>query len=633
VLKPGDILEGTSSQYTIEDLFGGRSQHPTYIGRSRDGREVFIKVGPREDLRREPELEAHRQRNFRSHTSVFGKVLDWGPIGDDFYFNVSAFQGRNLREFATEGHSHDQVCDVLRLTVRSVLALFARARTRGDEIIHGDIKPANCLVVDTQDGRDVLIIDFETAQRASEDASNDGQWVTPTFCAWEGLLYNKEPSRSRDWWAVGASVLCILLDKLHPDHTGEEQLEHLKPSGRKLDRLAQDRHLLDDDGKSELDRLSHLVHSDPDQLIELDMLQPLSLQERQGLMARFPGQRGMDLIRALSRAMSPRPDRRRLEPLLEVLTRLAGGHPRIQELPCDLDRFRLLDPVGHGGFGVVYRALDTEMEDVAAVKVLLEDAPVRGETEALSLLRHRNVVRVLGTGEAKGLRYVAMELLHGANLKGAGPIRRDLLADTALQISAGLAYVHDRGLIHRDVKPSNLFRTVDGTIKLLDFGLSKSVEDGDASNSGLRGTFPYMAPEQLREGDNVSPATDVYAAGLTLYELTLGERLERRAAIDSCEVRARLDEHAPGLAPVLSRCLRERPQERYADGNALHAALLELQALPTRRVDPEPFNFDPPPSGPRVIDWVRPRQADSVAIVRTLALVAAALFVVLWSMS
>jgi serine/threonine-protein kinase len=258
-----------------------------------------------------------------------------------------------------------------------------------------------------------------------------------------------------------------------------------------------------------------------------------------------------------------------------------------------LPGYELLDIAGRGGMGVVYRARQTGLNRIVAVKVLIagahagprELARFRAEAEAVGKLRHPNIVAVHDAGTADGIPYLTLEYVEGGNLarKAAGrpqpPAEAARLVET---LARAVEAAHAAGILHRDLKPGNVLLTPDGTPKITDFGLSKRLDgdEGHTASGTILGTASYMAPEQAGgKRKNLGPATDVYALGAILYELLTGRPpfraetdLDTILAIHS-EPPARPRKLAPevprDLEAICLRCLEKEPVRRYASAAAL----------------------------------------------------------------
>ncbi|HEY3359984.1 MAG TPA: protein kinase [Polyangia bacterium] len=267
--------------------------------------------------------------------------------------------------------------------------------------------------------------------------------------------------------------------------------------------------------------------------------------------------------------------------------------------------YEITAQLGAGGMGEVYEAQDARLGRRVAVKVLLESGrhdPERqrrfeAEARAVSALSHPNVVAVFDVGEHEGAPYLVSELLEGASLRDRLegkplPVRRAV--DYAHQIAAGLAAAHDKGIIHRDLKPENVFVTRDGRLKILDFGIAKTIAGDVAGDGGtlpatapgvVFGTAGYMAPEQVR-GTAVDHRADVFSFGAILYEMLAGRRafdgaspIEKAHAILTAEPAALPEGVAlpPALEPILWRCLEKAPAERFQSARDLAFSLEALK--------------------------------------------------------
>jgi serine/threonine protein kinase len=265
--------------------------------------------------------------------------------------------------------------------------------------------------------------------------------------------------------------------------------------------------------------------------------------------------------------------------------------------------YSLLEPLGSGGMGVVYKAVHTRLRKTVALKVLSSRALARPdalnrfrrEMQAVGVLDHPHIVRALDAGEADGVRYLAMELLAGEDLhsrvKRQGPLTVDEARSIVVQTARGLAVAHSRGVIHRDVKPSNLFLTLEGNVKILDLGLARlEARDGPAALhepltcSGLiLGSVDFLAPEQALDGRAADARSDIYSLGCTLYYLLTGQPLHggdtivkkllahREARTPS--LRQRRPDVSRALEAVFLRMLARDPARRFPDMESVVAAL------------------------------------------------------------
>ncbi len=285
-------------------------------------------------------------------------------------------------------------------------------------------------------------------------------------------------------------------------------------------------------------------------------------------------------------------------------------------------RYQLLDKLGEGGMGVVYKAYDPLIQRVVAVKLISSprtDDPVLrerffAEARAAGHLSHRNIVTVYDLGEDNGRPYFAMEFLEGEDLgrmirRGAPPTllgKIDLMA----QAGRGLAYAHARGVIHRDVKPANIFVTTAGDVKVLDFGLARLARPPGSDLTRTRpfiGTVSYMAPEQIR-GEPADARTDLFAFGVVLYEMLSGGRPAFETdSLASTMHRILTEEPAPltgldaslpeELTRIVERALAKSRDERYQQVDEMLADLAAFRASLNAGAEPRAARFPPP--GPR----------------------------------
>jgi serine/threonine-protein kinase len=199
----------------------------------------------------------------------------------------------------------------------------------------------------------------------------------------------------------------------------------------------------------------------------------------------------------------------------------------------DIGKYRILELVGEGAMGVVYKAVDSVLDRTVAIKVM-NDAIARHEelrqrflreAQAAASLQHPNVVSIYDLGEVDGHLFIAMEFVQGADLetlmKSGQPLTLPEKLDIVIDVLTGLSFTHKRGIVHRDIKPANIRVTEDGRAKLMDFGVAHLTSSNLTSTGASLGTPVYMSPEQIT-GGKATPATDVFAVGAVLYELLTG---------------------------------------------------------------------------------------------------------------
>src|SRR5580658_2616536 len=269
-----------------------------------------------------------------------------------------------------------------------------------------------------------------------------------------------------------------------------------------------------------------------------------------------------------------------------------------------LGHYRVLEQIGAGGMGLVFRASDQQLERDVAIKVLppgmlADDAArkrFRREALALAKLNHPNIGTVYEFGSQEGLDFLVMEYVGGVAVDAklaTGPLSQKEVLRTGFQLADGLASAHEHGVIHRDLKPANLRLTRDNRLKILDFGLAQFVrQEGDLSvtasiSEGKQpsGTLPYMSPEQLR-GEVADQGSDIWSAGAVLYELATGRRpfafSQVPLLIDAIlnkppeNPSALNPKISPGLEMAILKCLDKDPERRYQSARELRVDLDRL---------------------------------------------------------
>jgi uncharacterized protein YndB with AHSA1/START domain/predicted Ser/Thr protein kinase len=270
----------------------------------------------------------------------------------------------------------------------------------------------------------------------------------------------------------------------------------------------------------------------------------------------------------------------------------AGGPfvpPSAQELGARLANLEVLELLGHGGMGVVYKGRQPLLDRMVAIKVLRPDfgaqkdfqARFMREARLLAKLRHPYIVTVFDVGKSEDLYYLVMEFVDGKTLRGLGAeqrlTQRDAL-DFVPQIAEALVHAHEAGIVHRDVKPENVLVDQRGRVRLVDFGLASLFGDQyrrDPDDSRVAGTWGYMAPEQITRPESVDHRADIYSTGVVLYEMLTGglPRGDYPAPSQSAGTDRRLD-------PIVSRAMEKERERRYQEARLLHADLLQVTRTP-----------------------------------------------------
>jgi hypothetical protein len=257
-------------------------------------------------------------------------------------------------------------------------------------------------------------------------------------------------------------------------------------------------------------------------------------------------------------------------------------------------RYRIIDLLGRGGMGEVYRAEDLKLRQAVALKFLPADLAsdpsllerLYHEVSNARDVAHRNVCRVYDVGESDGQHFISMEYVRGEELgsllKRIGRLPEDKAIQTARQLCAGLAAIHGRGILHRDLKPSNVMLDERGEVRITDFGLAANADDLTGPER-MSGTPAYMSPEQLA-GAELTEKSDIYSLGLVLYELFTGKRafdapslpelLRLRKRVSTPETPASLVKSLdPLVEQTILRCLEQAPERRPESALQVAAAL------------------------------------------------------------
>ncbi|MFZ0886224.1 MAG: serine/threonine-protein kinase [Candidatus Acidiferrales bacterium] len=276
-----------------------------------------------------------------------------------------------------------------------------------------------------------------------------------------------------------------------------------------------------------------------------------------------------------------------------------------------ISHYRIVEQLGAGGMGVVFKAQDSRLERAVALKFLPEKLAqqpqalerFRREARAASALNHPGICTIYDVGEQDGQAFIAMEFIDGETLRShihGKPLPVEKVLELGIQIAEALEAAHAEGIIHRDIKPANIFVTKRGRTKVLDFGLAKlvpkgvAIGEGDSSDSSasansiagiISGTPSYMSPEQVR-GDDLDPRTDIFSLGLVLYEMATGRQgfggstggaiIEAVLTRPPAAVRSINPEVPSKLEAIIDKALQKDREQRYQNAAEM---LAELQRL------------------------------------------------------
>ncbi|RPJ86810.1 MAG: hypothetical protein EHM18_04325, partial [Acidobacteria bacterium] len=328
---------------------------------------------------------------------------------------------------------------------------------------------------------------------------------------------------------------------------------------------------------------------------------------------------------------------------------LVGGEASAALVGRTLSHYQILEKLGAGGMGIVYKAFDTRLKRPTALKVLPPDRisdPDRKhrfvkEARAASALNHPNIVTIYDIDQAEGIDFIVMEYLAGATLDNRIPDQGIPIAEAlevGIQVADALAAAHSAGIIHRDLKPSNVMICDSGQVKILDFGLAKLVEEpsikaGEDSRADsqqstsrtgegtIRGTVAYMSPEQA-QGRKVDARSDIFSFGSLLFEMACGQRAfsgDSAGSIIAAIIRDEpkpLGQIAAGIPAdferVVRRCLRKEPERRFQSISDARVELQDIKEQLEAQRDAGPLKDSARPAGPA---WLPSVQGISGALV------------------
>ncbi|HSG41132.1 MAG TPA: serine/threonine-protein kinase, partial [Thermoanaerobaculia bacterium] len=548
------MIGSTISRYRILERLGGGGAGVVYKAEdTKLERAVALKFlsayrsGNEADKRRF--LREARASSALDHPNLC-TVYEVDETGDGRLFIAMAFcEGETLKRKVERGPL--PLSEAASIAAQMAAGLGA-AHSKG--IIHRDVKPANVIV--SPEGR-VKIVDFGIAKLEDQSRlTRDGTAVgTAGYMAPEQIR-GQEIGPPTDVWALGV----VLYEMI----TGQTPFP----------------------GENDHEKIRGILSREPESVRVLRSGVPLELElVVQQALAKDPAKR-------YSRMEEMRADLLSLSGLTGIVA-TDDSDLTIREIPSTptqaraleeagqglvgrtLAHYRILEHVGGGGMGVVYKAEDLRLSRTVALKFLPPDltrdpeskARFLQEARAASVLDHPNICTIHEVGETEdGRLYISMPCYDGETLRRRiqrGPLAIDEATDIAQQIARGLAKAHRGGIVHRDIKPANLMVTSDGVVKILDFGLAKLAGSIIITRAGSSvGTPAYMSPEQAR-GDDVDHRTDLWSLGVVLYEMVAGRR-PFRGEHDQAVLYAILNERPKPLTQVRPDAPSEL--ERIVDG-------------------------------------------------------------------
>jgi eukaryotic-like serine/threonine-protein kinase len=492
---------GAGVVYKAEDLKLGRTVALKFLSTYRSGNEA--------DKRRF--LREARASSVLDHPNIC-TVYEIDETEDERLFIAMSFcEGETLKQRIERGPL--PLLEAVHLAAQ-IAAGLAAAHAKG--IVHRDVKPANVMVM--PDGR-VKIVDFGIAKLADQSRlTRDGTAVgTAGYMSPEQIRGEAIDARV-DVWALGVVLY--------------EMIAGRAPFAADTDQV----------------RVRRILTHEPAPIPTLRPGVPPDLARIvERALAKDPAERytridemRADLLALAAALGSPLPPDT-LDPTLREIPSSSSAGPRATQDTGNLAgrvvaHYRILEHVGGGGMGIVYKAEDLRLSRTVALKFLppelTRDPEAKSrflqEARAASGLDHPNICTIHEVGETDdGRLYLAMPHYDGETLRKKlerGPLSIDEATDIAQQIARGLAKAHRGGIVHRDIKPANLMVTSDGVVKILDFGLAKLVGSAAITRTGSSvGTPAYMSPEQAR-GEEVDHRTDLWSLGVVLYEMVAGQR-------------------------------------------------------------------------------------------------------------
>ena len=297
-------------------------------------------------------------------------------------------------------------------------------------------------------------------------------------------------------------------------------------------------------------------------------------------------------------------------------TAIRGGH-----LPKGLrlgKRYEIVQMLGEGGMGAVYKAWDLELDRLVALKVIRPELAVHEEIlqrfkQELILARkitQKNVIRIFDLGEADGVKFITMEFIEGKDLtsliKEKGRLSFEECADVIFQVCTALDAAHSEGVVHRDLKPQNIMMEKTGRVIVMDFGIARTMEQGASmtQTGALIGTPDYMSPEQVM-GEHVDARSDLFTLGIIFYQLLLGQLPYKADTLQGAmfkrtrekpRLAGEVDPNVPALlSDITAKCMQMDPAQRYQSALEIQRDIVSWRDGSTKRIE-LPVEKEPPPA-------------------------------------
>jgi serine/threonine protein kinase len=630
----GGLFREIHSPYRIEKAMGQGLFASAYLARA-DGTDLAVVVRVlRPEFVGQPQLRAQlldlssRALQLVHENLVLTREVRAFPERN-VYFTVRDYVDGVTLQRLLEGGKRFEPDQILRL-LRHLAAALGVVHRRG--MCHGGVKPSNVFVC--ADDRIVLgdpSLPVQGIGVALERLCYDYRYAAP-----ETYAGGAEVAVQADFYSLGclAYELACGQPPFAADSYVELAARHLHeavmPPSQRGSRLdpAYDPFLLKLLARSPTDRFARAE----DVLLALSGLEPsqaglVPLRRaaapllRDASLARLRGAESVMGFDASAASLMSGP--------AETMAPESAPPPQAPEPPSRIGNYDILEVVGSGGMGIVYKARDPRLDRVVALKVLRSELAsfsavpaeelrrFRSEAQAVARLQHPHIVQIYDVGEHEGLSYVALEFVGGGSLaqrlRSERPAPR-AAAQLAVQLARAIHHAHVHGVIHRDLKPSNVLLTPDGQPKVADFGLAKLQEtpgeDATKTYSGMIvGTPSYIAPEQAAgRSRDIGPATDVYGLGGILYESLTGRPPFRgESAFATLSLLATGQVVSPDslnpavpcdLSAICLKCLEKDPQRRYPSAMALAADL-------ERWLAGEPIHARPASKITRIVRWCR----------------------------